>query len=694
MFNQISAKTKLLVPTFGLIIISIFLGSIIIYFTYSKIISLNELKNKIVLSNKISDVLHSLQKERGLSSGYILESSSKFKKELLLERKKSDADIRKLKVFVNTLTCNDFKDKIEKEISHLDDIYSIRALVNKYEISYSEIIQRYSKINDKLLDIVVDISKKLHIPSITQNILAYSNFLYLKEYAGRERAQGVVMFSSKKVRRKDLIRFTNIISIENQHKSMFLKYADTEIKNFTESNTKDVSFVEVQKVREILIYREYINFDVDAKQWFNLITQKLDIYDSIRKFIEEDTSKKIEIELAGAEYIFKLIAFVISLSLFVFVFLLIAFLRLAKQEQRLRVVMDKYIISSITDLKGKIIDVSQAFCNISGYAREELIGKNHNIVRHPDMPKEAFAELWSKITKGESWSGKVKNLQKDGGFYWVYANIEPLFDAQGKIDSYISVRLDITETEILLSKVRDEEEKNKIQQELMQKQSRLAQMGEMLSMIAHQWRQPLSAITAAAGAINMKAKRNKLDNEMAEKLSDNIKDFSIHLSSTIDDFRNFFKSNKTRTEVNYKMIVESVLSIISSSLEKNSIELIYEFNSDKMFLTYHSELKQVVLNLIKNAEDALLENGISDPQILIRAEGNTLSVSDNAGGVPEDIIDDIFNPYFSTKTQKDGTGLGLYMSKIIIEDHCNGSLHVKNDKHGAVFEITLGDSDD
>ena len=118
-----------------------------------------------------------------------------------------------------------------------------------------------------------------------------------------------------------------------------------------------------------------------------------------------------------------------------------------------------------------------------------------------------------------------------------------------------------------------------------------------------------------------------------------------------------------------------------------------ELNCHDTFITYPNELKQVILNLIKNAEDVPLENKIENPYIKISSykedDKYILEVSDNAGGVPEDVIDKIFDPYFSTKTKKDGTGLGLYMSKTIIEDHCGGELSVSNSKDGAVFKIVL-----
>jgi len=217
----------------------------------------------------------------------------------------------------------------------------------------------------------------------------------------------------------------------------------------------------------------------------------------------------------------------------------------------------------------------------------------------------------------------------------------------------------------------------------------------MISMIAHQWRQPLSAISSTASAISLKAELNKLDNDKAMELSEKICNFSLHLSSTIDDFRNFFKSNKDKNLINYSQIVEAVLDIIEISLRNKNIKLIKELKCDENFNSYENELKQVILNLIKNAEDALMEKRVKNPYIKISTfkKGNdfVLEVSDNAGGVPKEIIDKIFDPYFSTKTKRDGMGLGLYMSKIIIEEHCNGKMEVYNDKMGAVFRIVLGD---
>ncbi|MEA3372442.1 MAG: HAMP domain-containing sensor histidine kinase [Campylobacterota bacterium] len=248
--------------------------------------------------------------------------------------------------------------------------------------------------------------------------------------------------------------------------------------------------------------------------------------------------------------------------------------------------------------------------------------------------------------------------------------------------------------ESLLRRVNEEVSQNRKKDKQMMQQSRLAQMGEMIGMIAHQWRQPLSAISATTASMHLKAKVNKLDKDTALELSERISDYSQHLSSTIDDFRDFFKPNKEKRETSYNELVQSVLGIIEVSIINKNIELIQELESENTFNTYPNEIKQVILNLIKNAEEVLIEKKIINPKITIKTSGTILTVSDNGGGVSEEIIDNVFDPYFSTKVKKDGTGLGLYMSKIIIEEHCGGKLSVYNDKDGAAFKIILGaDSD-
>jgi len=243
----------------------------------------------------------------------------------------------------------------------------------------------------------------------------------------------------------------------------------------------------------------------------------------------------------------------------------------------------------------------------------------------------------------------------------------------------------------LEKRVKEEIEKNRQKDEQILYQSKLAQMGEMISMIAHQWRQPLSAISATIISIKFRIESKSVNREFLNEKMEILSNYIQHLSQTIDDFRNFFKPTKEKEYVSYEEIIQSVLLIIGFSIKNKNITLKTDIQYKKKIFVFKNQLKQVILNLIKNAEDVLEEK--ENKEINIRVYQNKddiiFEIEDSGGGIDEKIKDRIFDPYFSTKDSKNGTGLGLYMSKIIVEKHLNGSLNVFNSKKGAVFQIIL-----
>ncbi|MCP4970427.1 MAG: transporter substrate-binding domain-containing protein [Arcobacter sp.] len=246
----------------------------------------------------------------------------------------------------------------------------------------------------------------------------------------------------------------------------------------------------------------------------------------------------------------------------------------------------------------------------------------------------------------------------------------------------------------LEEKIKEEINKNEKSTEQLIQQSRLAQMGEMISMIAHQWRQPLAAISATTNNLLIKIlideKVNKTIFENELKL---INDYSGYLSSTIDDFRNFFKRDKEKVTFDLELLILKSINIIKTSIEYNNISIITKFNPNIIIYSYSTEIQQVILNILKNAEDVLIEKKQDFKKIEISTYINSnnaiIKINDNGGGINTSNIKKIFDPYFSTKVNKDGTGLGLYMSKIIINEHCNGKLTVLNELKGTSFVIEL-----
>ncbi|AZV46431.1 hypothetical protein C3L23_03855 [Nautilia sp. PV-1] len=247
----------------------------------------------------------------------------------------------------------------------------------------------------------------------------------------------------------------------------------------------------------------------------------------------------------------------------------------------------------------------------------------------------------------------------------------------------------------LEDKVKEEIEKNREKEKQLILQSRMALMGELLSMIAHQWRQPLNVMGLVVSKLKLRSQLGALtDVEIKEAIS-KIDEMIKHLSNTIDDFRKFYRKEDDLKSVKLYDIINQTLNIAKASIENKNIQIKLNINCPKELKTFPNELKQVLLNIIKNAEDILVERKIKNPYIEISAYFDkkeklcVLEIKDNAGGIREDIIDKIFNPYFTTKDERNGTGLGLYMSKQIVEERLKGRLIAYNDDKGAVFRIEL-----
>jgi len=246
---------------------------------------------------------------------------------------------------------------------------------------------------------------------------------------------------------------------------------------------------------------------------------------------------------------------------------------------------------------------------------------------------------------------------------------------------------------ILKEKVNTEIQNSKKQQLLMLHQSRLAQMGEMISMIAHQWRQPLTTLSMLNQTVTINYSMDKLDEEFMEYFKTSSKKQIYNMSKTIDDFRDFFKPEKEKVEFVINDVINNTLEMIKPIFTENKIDIVFDISEDYKFNGYPNELGQAILNIVTNAKDALIENEIQNKWIkinLVQSDKNiVLTIKDNAGGIPTEILPNLFDPYFSTKEEKNGTGLGLYITKIIIEDHMDGKINVFNGRDGAIFEIII-----
>jgi signal transduction histidine kinase len=233
-------------------------------------------------------------------------------------------------------------------------------------------------------------------------------------------------------------------------------------------------------------------------------------------------------------------------------------------------------------------------------------------------------------------------------------------------------------------------------------QARFAALGEMIGNIAHQWRQPLSAISSISSGMQLQMELGLTTDEEINNSYKKILNNIEFLSQTIEDFRGFFKEDKENVDFNVVDIINKTVPIIEASYKDNNIILHQEIENDTLISHgMPSELSQVFLNILNNAKDATVSNNPKERNVYLHAtcndKYNIVTIQDNAGGIPLDIIEKIFDPYFTTKHQSQGTGIGLYMSKDIVENHMHGQISVKNisrtigeyDYDGACFIVKI-----
>jgi len=257
------------------------------------------------------------------------------------------------------------------------------------------------------------------------------------------------------------------------------------------------------------------------------------------------------------------------------------------------------------------------------------------------------------------------------------------------------VEWDAIEFQLLNTKLKEniegEQQQRKEQEQMLLRQCRMANMGEMLDSIAHQWRQPLMHINSILLNMDNALETKEKDGKYLEDKIDEVATLTSHMSQTIEDFRGLFKNEKEFTEFTLNKVLSDVLALMKNILNNVAIE--NNADSDLSVMGYRSEFMQVIIILIANAVEALNNRHIKNKKILIRTsnDGNEaiITIEDNAGGINAGDINSIFDPYFTTKEQKGGTGLGLYIAKIIVEQKMGGKISVKNKESGAEFTIVI-----
>jgi len=460
-------------------------------------------------------------------------------------------------------------------------------------------------------------------------------------------------------------------------------------------------------ITTVIIYlaSKYISSQITKPIYSLIKASKLISKGDYTKTIKIDTNDEIE-ELANS---FNIMTLKLSKSL----------QEIKDQKDSFENLYQKSTDGILLFVDGKFIDCNESVVTMLGYTNKEVFLKTHpsklSPTYQPDGEKsfDKANKMIDLAFSNGSHMFEWIHTRADGKNFWVEVVLTKIVQNSKDIIHVVwrdiekrkQIELKLEElTRDLERRIKYEVAKNVKKDKHMLYQSRLAQMGEMLSMIAHQWRQPLSAISSTSIDLKMKIELETFDLENEKgrreyekyfkKGLDDIENLTQNLTITINDFKDFYKPNKEKKSFSINDTVSRALKIIETSLITDNISIIKECNSNNLYEIFDSEVMQVILNIINNAHDNFKYKKTTNPTIKITTQdtedGFKVEIYDNGGGISNEIFDKIFDPYFSTKHDKNGTGLGLYMSKMIIEDHHFGKLYARNiDGAGVCFSIEI-----
>ena len=492
------------------------------------------------------------------------------------------------------------------------------------------------------------------------------------------------------------------INVNNDIEEIILKLSNNEIDGYI------IDALTADRIIQDFGYGKFkisgfIESDKPIKGTFGVIKNKPELLEIIN--LELDVLGKTKLEeiknswkvtkystIVDNSLAWKISIFFIIILIFIILFILI----LNKHNKDLNTWLDSTIEGIAIFENGKLIKANKQLLNILGYEKFEEI-KNK---RHVDFVATVDKEIIQEKIKTNQEPYELTFIKKDGSTFDALIKGHQIEGTNKRISTIIDIsELKQTQRELkelntnLELRIQKKIEQNKEQQIIMFHQSKHAEMGSMLSIIAHQWRQPLNNISLIVNTIILQQKKETLNFEKLEKLKLDFQKHINYLSNTIDDFQDFFRPKKDKELFSIEEVIMDTYSLVKPIFHKNHITLHTYFDSNIKCYGYKNELSQVIFNILNNSKDALLENHTNNKFLKIFLNSNEkdliIKIQDNAKGVKEDYLHKIFEPYFSTKSEKNGTGLGLYISEIIIKNHFNGKIIAKNIDEGLEVIIKI-----
>ncbi|MFA9239178.1 MAG: ATP-binding protein [Candidatus Paceibacteria bacterium] len=511
--------------------------------------------------------------------------------------------------------------------------------------------------------------KEVH--SKSQAVIELQNSVITALYRLREVIQSLVMAPNSEIR----------TSIEEDSK-ILIKHLDIEFELFSKDkknilemwNSYKELIKEIKKdLNEGFEEAAYINESTSSrKQFHKLLTALLNIQiDSLNNstFVYEKAviqTKNVKIEILTS------ILFILTISTIVGWLISNSIIKSIYTVQNGLNGFFDYLNHKRKDINKINLESKDEF-----YQMATIINQNVSITQNNIEQNEALIKNATKVLENIEQGNLGARLTKE-------TNNEALNELKIMINNTI---------DNLEFKIQEEINKRLVQEQILIQQSKLASMGEMIGNIAHQWRQPLAQISAIHMNMKVTYDFDKFTKEYMEMKMKEANKLTSYMSQTISDFQNFFKPQGEKEIFSIEKACRDAYFILESSLKYHGIEVIFHITEDATINGYKNEYSQVILNILSNAKDVLLERKVQNPKIDIEIKnGNNyalVKIKDNAGGVDVAILDKIFEPYFTTRHQTQGTGIGLYMSKNIIERNMNGYINVTNTEDGALFTVKI-----
>lgn len=360
---------------------------------------------------------------------------------------------------------------------------------------------------------------------------------------------------------------------------------------------------------------------------------------------------------------------------------------LIKKLEDQKYALDQAAIVAATDAYGVITYVNDRFCEVSGYNRDELLGKTHKVINSGHHPKSFFDNLWASISQGQVWRSEVCNRKKSGDLYWVYTTIVPFFDEQNRINQYLSIRYEITDLKRAQKTILDQQEK-------LVAASRLSAIGEMAAAITHEINNPLGVILGRVEMLKSILNEGTYDSQELIKIADTIEVTGQRIAKIVRSMKTMAhhtQEEEPATKSSVQGLINDAIDLCYYRFQNHGVQLKKPKIMESLSVECRShQIVQVLVNLLNNSFDAIQHFEIKWVGIEVQ-ENEThidIAVTDSGPGISEETQKKMFNPFFSTKSVQYGTGLGLSISQGILRQN-GGTLDYDSQSENTRFVISI-----